>query len=94
MTPHSSAQRLVTLYFGLAGVYRQINNALRTIWSDTHDRRTASRASPTVEKQIASVALVVALGVVVLLSVLADGAIAVTRLGVCKKRHCRDRILR
>jgi membrane protein len=69
---------LVTLYFGLAGIYRQIKNALRTIWSDTHDRRAATPASPTVEKRLASVALVFALGVVILLSVLADGAISVT----------------
>jgi membrane protein len=69
---------IVTLCFGLAGVYRQIKNALRTIWSETHDPRTAAGASPTAEKKVASVALVVALGVVMLLSVLADGAIAAT----------------
>jgi membrane protein len=74
----ATAAGLLTLYFGLAGVYRQIENALRTIWSDTHDRRAPTLPSRTPEKKLASVGLVLALGVVVLLSVLADSAIAVT----------------
>jgi membrane protein len=78
---------IVTLYFGLAGVYRQIGSALRTIWSDKHDRRAADGAAPTVEKKIASVALIIALGVVVFLSVLADGAIAATG------RYAQSRLL-
>lgn len=57
---------LMSLYFGLTGVYRQIDDALRTIW------RPAS-PSPT---RLSSMLLVAAVGGVMLLSVLFDGAIA------------------
>jgi membrane protein len=56
---------IMTLYFGLAGVYRQVDDALHTIWG----RKAARRGS---------MLLVIAAGVVVLLSVAADAAIAVT----------------
>lgn len=59
---------LMTLYFGLSGVYRQIDDALRTIWHEDHEEATASK--------IASMLLVVVLGVVVFISVLTDTAIA------------------
>lgn len=59
-----------TLLFGLMGIYRQIDDALRTIWREEaeHDR--------TIETRLASMLLVIATGVVVLLSVIADAAIA------------------
>jgi membrane protein len=57
---------VLSLYFGLSGVYRQIDDALQTIWHE----------SP--RKKLASMLLVFASGVVLLLSVVADAAIAVT----------------
>jgi membrane protein len=64
---------LMTLYFGLAGVYRQVNDALRTIWRDdgiAHARVLGG--------QLASILFVLAAIMVVLLSVVADAAIAAT----------------
>lgn len=67
---------VMTLYFGLSGVYRQIDDALQTIWREKADEDAgAIRALP---KKLASMLLVFAAGVVVLLSVLADAAIAAT----------------
>jgi membrane protein len=63
---------LMTLFFGLAGVYRQIDDALRTIW---HERR---EEHGTIKKRLASMLIVVAVSAVVLLSVIADAAIALT----------------
>ena len=64
---------LVTLYFGLSGVYHQIKTALHTIWrGKTHDD------APTHENRLVSMLLVVAVGAVVMLSVIADAAISVT----------------
>ncbi|HYR28960.1 MAG TPA: YihY/virulence factor BrkB family protein [Thermoanaerobaculia bacterium] len=60
---------VLSLYFGLSGVYRQIDDALRTIW------RTKPREE-TFEKRMASMVVVAAVGVVVLFSVLLDAAIA------------------
>lgn len=66
---------LASLYFGLSGVYRQIADALRTIWRDeTH----GAAASPGLQKKISSIILVIAVGGVVLLSAIADAAIAIT----------------
>lgn len=62
-----------TLYFGLTGVYRQIDNALRTIWEDDESGTARTR-----EKRLASVFLVIALGAVILLSIAADAIIATT----------------
>lgn len=59
---------LMTLYFGVTGVYRQVDDALRTIW---HEKQQ-------IDKRLASVLFVFAAGLVVLLSVVADAAIAVT----------------
>ena len=67
----ASALGLATLYFGLTGVYRQIDDALRTIWREDAD------AAP-VPGRVASMVLVAATGAVVLLSVIADAAIAAT----------------
>ena len=64
---------LMTLYFGLAGVYRQIDGAMQTIWRETPDEE-----SPGLGKRLSAMALVIAVGGVVLLSVMADAAIAVT----------------
>jgi membrane protein len=63
---------VLSLYFGLSGVYRQIDDALRTIW---HDRRAREQAF---EKRVVSMVLVGAVGVVVMLSVFVDAAIAAT----------------
>lgn len=59
---------VLTLYFGLSGVYRQIDDALRTIWSE----KRGVEASPT------AVLLVLAVVVVILLSIIADATIAAT----------------
>jgi len=67
---------LTTLLFGVRGVYRQIDDALRTIWREKPERDTG--LIRTIEKRIASMLLVIAAGVVVLLSVVADAAIAMT----------------
>ena len=56
----------MTLYFGLSGVYRQIADALQTIW---HERP---------HNRVASMLLVFAAGMVLLCSVAADAAIALT----------------
>lgn len=56
----------MSLYFGVSGVYRQIADALQTIW---HER---------LQNRFASMLLVFASGVVLLCSVIADAAIALT----------------
>ncbi len=67
---------LMTLYFGLAGVYRQVDDALQTIWHEKRDQDVG--VIRALEKRLASMILVIVVGVVVLLSVIADAAIAVT----------------
>jgi membrane protein len=62
----ATALALTTLYFGVTGVYRQIDDALRTIWRIT------------IRRKLTSMLLVLATGVVLLLSLLADAAIAAT----------------
>jgi membrane protein len=66
---------IMTLYFGVAGVYRQIDDAIRTIWRERTEERPG--ASPP-RARLASMVLVIAVGGVMLLSVVADAAIAVT----------------
>jgi membrane protein len=66
---------LMSLYFGLSGVYRQIADALRTIW---RDEARGADARPGLRKRISSMILVISVGGVVLLSAIADAAIAVT----------------
>lgn len=63
---------LMTLYFGVTGVYRQVDDAIRTIWDLAPDGARAFR------KRLASMLLVTAAGAVMLLSIVADAAIAVT----------------
>jgi len=67
---------ITTLLFGLGGVYRQVDDALRTIWRKKPERDRG--IMPMLRKRLASLLLVGATGAVVLLSVLADAAIAVT----------------
>jgi len=67
---------IATLLFALGGVYRQVDDALRTIWRKEPDRDRG--IAHMVRKRLASLLLVGATGAVVLLSVLADAAIAVT----------------
>lgn len=67
---------VMTLYFGVTGVYRQIDDALRTIWRVRADRKTGP-ALP-LRQRLVSILLVMATGMVVLLSVVADAAIAFT----------------
>jgi membrane protein len=67
---------IATLLFGLSGVYRQIDDALRTIWHEEPEKEEG--IFRTIEKKLASMLLVGVAAVVVLLSVLADAAIAMT----------------
>ena len=74
----------MTLYFGLAGVYRQVDDALHTIW---HKKADAPVGMVRVlRKRLGSMFLVIAVGAIVLLSVIADAAIALTG------RYARDRL--
>ncbi len=66
---------LSSLYFGLAGVYRQVDDALRTIW---RDRPADAEATTGLRERLASMIFVVAAAVVVLVAVIADGTVAVT----------------
>jgi membrane protein len=56
----------MSLYFGLSGIYRQIADALQTIWDET------------LRKKFVSMLLVSASGALLLFSVAADAAIAIT----------------
>jgi membrane protein len=67
---------LMTLYFGLTGVYRQIDDALRTIWGLKPQQPFGTMRA--IRQQLGSMLLVIAAGAVVLLSVAADAAIALT----------------
>lgn len=74
----------MTLCFGLAGVYRQIEDALRTIWGEAPEKPAGMIHA--IRKKLSSMLLVVAAGAVVLLSVMFDAAIAVTG------RYAADRL--
>jgi membrane protein len=67
---------LMSLYFGLSGVYRQVDDALRTIWREKPRVETGTIVA--LEKKFASMLLVGAAGLIVLLSILADATIAAT----------------
>lgn len=67
---------ITTLYFGLSGVYRQIDDALRTIWREK--KSEDSSAVAVIEKRITSVLLVLGVVIVIVLSVVADAVIAAT----------------
>ncbi len=66
---------LSSLYFGLAGVYRQVDDALRTIW---RDRPAEAEPATGLKERLASMIFVVAAAVVVLVAVIADGTVVVT----------------
>jgi membrane protein len=66
----------ITLCFGLAGVYRQVDDALHTIWGRKPEQHFGTIRA--IQRRLGSMLLVIAAGVVVLLSVAADAAIAVT----------------
>jgi membrane protein len=72
----ATALGLATLYFGVTGVYRQIDDALRTIWRGNAD--PVGDAARTFATRIRAMLVVMATGMVVLLSVVADAAIAFT----------------
>ena len=67
---------VMTLYFGLSGVYRQIDDALRTIWREKKSGDASTVA--VIEKRVRSVLLVLGVVVVICLSVIADAVIAAT----------------
>ena len=66
----------LTLFFGLAGVYRQVDDALRTIWRKKRLKDLGMVRA--LRRRLASMLLVAVVAVIVLLSVIADAAIAVT----------------
>jgi membrane protein len=66
----------LTLFFGLAGVYRQVDDALRTIWRKKRLKDLGMIRA--LRRRLASMLLVLVVAVIVLLSVIADAAIAVT----------------
>lgn len=67
---------LTTLYFGLTGVYRQIDDAIRTIWCEKKEK--GGGVIRRIERKLASIFLVIVAGGVVLLSIAGDAAIAIT----------------
>ncbi len=67
---------VTSLYFGLSGVYRQIDDALRTIWRERKSGDPSTVA--VIEKRVRSALLVLGVVVVILLSVVADAVIAAT----------------
>jgi membrane protein len=66
----------VTLFSGLAGVYRQVDDALRTIWRKRRQKDVGMMRA--LRRRLASVLVVAVVAVVVLFSVIADAAIAIT----------------
>ena len=72
----ASVLGLMTLYFGLSGVYRQVDDALHTIWGQKPQQSIGMVRA--IRRRLASTLPVIAVGAVVLLSVAADAAIAVT----------------
>jgi membrane protein len=67
---------ILSLYFGLSGVYRQIDDALRTIWHEAQPQSPGIVVA--LEKRLASTLLVFLAVLLVLLSIFADAVIAVT----------------
>jgi membrane protein len=68
---------ITSLYFGVGGVYRQIRDALRTIWPEK-PRQDDAGIIRRIERSIGSTLLVLTVGAILLLSVAADAAIAFT----------------
>jgi len=72
----ATALSLVTLAFGLLGIYNQIEDALNTIWKV--EPAQADGARPSLFDRIRAIALVLGVGVVLFVIVSADAAIAIT----------------
>ncbi|MGZ4778911.1 MAG: YihY/virulence factor BrkB family protein [Thermoanaerobaculia bacterium] len=66
----------LTLGFSLSGVYEQIDDALQAIWYEKPEKEAGAVRS--IQKRLARIFVVLAVGMVVLLSVAADAAIAMT----------------
>ncbi len=64
------------LYFGVSGIYRQIRDALRTIWRVEHPRPTGLLAIIT--HRVTSIVMVLGVSLLLFISALADAAIATT----------------
>lgn len=65
---------LVTLYFALAGVYRQIDDVIRTIWQ--RPREEDGNNEPSWKRRLLAMTAVPAAGLVVIVSVIIDAGIA------------------
>jgi membrane protein len=72
----ATALGLVTLVFGLIGIYEQIDDALNTIWKVAPAQANGGRA--TVLARIRAFTLVLAVGCLLFVIVSADAAIAIT----------------
>jgi membrane protein len=72
----ASSFGLVTLLFGVAGVYRQIDDALHTIWGAGRPRHRGTLDA--IKGKIVSMSLVVGVGAWLLVLTMADAAIALT----------------
>lgn len=72
----ATALGLVTLVFGLMGIYAQVEDALNTIWNVTRAPMHSVRAK--VVARVRAVALVLGVGCLLFVIVSADAAIAVT----------------
>jgi membrane protein len=72
----ATALGLVTLFFGLLGVYAQIEDALTTIWKVDPAKTEGARRN--VITRIRTVALVLGVGCLLFVIVSADAAIAIT----------------
>lgn len=65
---------LASLYFGVTGVYRQIDDAIRTIWRGPRDRDAL--AEPSRKMKPLAMMAVPAAGLIVIVSVIIDAGIA------------------
>jgi membrane protein len=65
---------LSSLYFGVTGVYRQIDDAIRTIWQGPRDGEAHNE--PSRRRELLVLLAVPAAGVVVIVSVIIDAGIA------------------
>ncbi|MDQ6801782.1 MAG: YihY/virulence factor BrkB family protein [Acidobacteriota bacterium] len=72
----ASALGLVTLFFGLMGIYEQIKDALRTIWKVERAKTVGFWA--TVVARVRAMALVLGVACLLFVVISADAAIAIT----------------
>ena len=70
----AAAAALSSLYFGVTGVYRQIDDAIRTIWRDPREREGLTE--PSRKMKLLAMMAVPAAGLVVIVSVVIDAGIA------------------